>query len=59
MFPNTANIELITVGLPCITPPLITSANAMPIGVQLVGEVEADDKLFGVAKWLDVYLGQK
>jgi len=27
--------------------------------VQLVGGAEADDKLFGVAKWLDGYLGQK
>ncbi|MGB0233480.1 MAG: amidase, partial [Candidatus Puniceispirillaceae bacterium] len=46
-------------GLPCVTLPLIASAHAMPIGVQLVGGAEADDKLFGVAKWLDGYLGQK
>ena len=46
-------------GLPCVTLPLMTSANAMPIGVQLVGGAEADDNLFGVAKWLHRYLGQK
>ena len=46
-------------GLPCVTLPLMTSANAMPIGVQLVGNVERDDKLFGAAKWLCHYLGQK
>ena len=47
------------VGLPCVTLPLITSAHAMPIGVQLVGGNEADDKLFAVAKWLNGYLDQK
>ena len=46
-------------GLPCVTLPLIASAHAMPIGVQLVGGAEADDKLFGVAKWLDGFLNQQ
>ena len=46
-------------GLPCVTLPLLRSAHAMPIGVQLVGAAEADDKLFGAAAWLNGYLGQK
>ena len=46
-------------GLPCVTLPLMKSVHAMPIGVQLVGGAEADDKLLGVAKWLHLYLDQK
>jgi Asp-tRNA(Asn)/Glu-tRNA(Gln) amidotransferase A subunit family amidase len=46
-------------GLPCVTLPLIMSAHAMPIGVQLVGGTELDEKLLGVAKWLQGYLSRK
>ena len=59
MFPNTANIELITAGLPGVTLTLMTSVNAMPIWVQSFGSAEAADKLFGVVNWLRGYLGQK
>jgi Asp-tRNA(Asn)/Glu-tRNA(Gln) amidotransferase A subunit family amidase len=31
----------------------------MPIGVQLVGGTELDEKLLGVAKWLQGYLSRK
>ena len=33
-------------GLPCISMPLLTSANDLPIGVQLVGALRRDDRLF-------------
>ena len=39
-------------GFPCLTIPALVSRNDMPIGVQLIGKRECDDKLLGVGSWL-------
>lgn len=39
-------------GLPCLTVPLLVGDNGMPIGVQLIGAAEEDDRLFRSAAWV-------
>ncbi len=39
-------------GLPCLNLPILVGSNEMPIGVQLIGAVEEDDRLFRTANWL-------
>ena len=39
-------------GFPCLTIPALVSKNNMPIGVQLIGKPECDDKLLGIGVWL-------
>jgi len=39
-------------GMPAITLPLLTGANGMPIGVQLVGKRNDDGRLLRTARWL-------
>lgn len=39
-------------GLPCLTVPVLMSKNEMPIGVQLVGGAEEDDRLLRTGSWL-------
>ena len=39
-------------GLPSLTLPLLVGENGLPIGVQLVGGVEEDDRLFRTAAWM-------
>ena len=39
-------------GMPCITLPLLESANGLPIGVQLVGPRDGDASLLRTARWL-------
>ncbi len=39
-------------GLPCLTLPLLTGDGGLPIGVQLVGGLEEDDRLCRTAQWL-------
>ena len=39
-------------GMPCITLPLLESANGLPIGVQLVGPRGGDARLLRTARWL-------
>lgn len=39
-------------GLPCINLPLLTGDNDMPIGVQLVGAANEDDRLLRTTRWL-------
>jgi Asp-tRNA(Asn)/Glu-tRNA(Gln) amidotransferase A subunit family amidase len=39
-------------GLPCLTLPLLVSENNLPIGVQIVGAQEEDDRLMRTAAWL-------
>ena len=36
---------------PCITLPAFTGPNGLPVGVQLVGPVDADDRLIQLASW--------
>ncbi len=39
-------------GLPCLTIPLLVGENGLPIGVQLIGGVEEDDRLLRTATWV-------
>lgn len=39
-------------GLPAVTMPLLFGANGLPIGVQLIGAREADDRLMQTARWM-------
>ena len=39
-------------GLPCLTLPLLVGENELPIGVQLIGAAEEDDRLLRTASWL-------
>ena len=39
-------------GLPCLTMPLLVGDNGLPIGVQLIGAAEQDDRLLRTATWL-------
>jgi len=39
-------------GLPCVTLPLLVGADDLPIGVQLIGAAEEDDRLLRTAAWM-------
>lgn len=39
-------------GLPCVTLPLLVGGTELPIGVQLIGPVDRDDRLLRTARWL-------
>lgn len=39
-------------GLPCINLPLLVGRNGLPIGAQLVGAYEEDDRLLRTANWI-------
>ena len=39
-------------GLPCVTLPLLTTEAGLPMGVQLVGGPEEDDRLLRTANWM-------
>jgi len=39
-------------GLPCLSLPVMTGELGLPMGLQLVGSAEGDDKLFRTANWL-------
>lgn len=43
-------------GLPCVTLPLLVGENDLPIGIQLIGPVEKDDRLLRTAHWLQHHL---
>lgn len=45
-------------GLPCVTLPLLVGDTGLPIGVQLIGPVEKDDRLLRTAHWLQNHLAQ-
>lgn len=45
-------------GLPCLSLPILTGKDDMPIGVQLVGSREQDDRLFRTSRWLIKFLSQ-
>ena len=39
-------------GLPCLSLPWLSGEGGLPLGVQLIGSVEEDDRLFRTAAWL-------
>lgn len=39
-------------GLPTLNLPLLVGANGLPIGVQLIGSIEEDDRLLRTANWM-------
>ena len=39
-------------GLPCLNLPLLAGDHELPIGIQLVGAHQEDDRLFRSARWL-------
>jgi len=39
-------------GLPALTLPLLVGENGLPVGVQLIGGVEEDDRLLRTANWM-------
>ncbi|WP_417408214.1 amidase [Hoeflea sp.] len=43
-------------GLPCVTLPLLVGETGLPIGVQLIGAAEKDDRLLRTARWLQTTL---
>ncbi len=45
-------------GVPAVTLPLLTGANGMPVGVQLIGPRNNDGRLLRTARWLVRNLGE-
>ncbi len=45
-------------GLPCVTLPLLEGGSGLPLGVQLVGGIEEDDRLCRTAKWMLSFLSE-
>jgi Asp-tRNA(Asn)/Glu-tRNA(Gln) amidotransferase A subunit family amidase len=43
--------------VPCVTLPAGTGPKGLPLGVQLVGQRFADEKLLDVAAWVEMQLG--
>ncbi len=43
-------------GLPCVTLPLLAGEKGLPVGVQLIGPAEKDDRLLRTARWLQQHL---
>ncbi|MGI9407362.1 MAG: amidase [Hyphomicrobiaceae bacterium] len=43
-------------GLPCVSLPLMSGQNGLPIGVQLIGSSEHDDRLLRTANWMQNHL---
>jgi Asp-tRNA(Asn)/Glu-tRNA(Gln) amidotransferase A subunit family amidase len=39
-----------------VTLPLLVGENGLPIGVQLIGPIEKDDRLLRTAHWLQQHL---
>ncbi|MEM1006823.1 MAG: amidase [Pseudomonadota bacterium] len=39
-------------GLPCLTMPLLVGPHDLPVGVQLIGAIEQDDRLLRTASWV-------
>ena len=46
-------------GLPSLSMPLMTGAQGLPIGAQLVAGIEEDDRLCRTANWLVNYLSEE
>lgn len=45
-------------GLPCLTLPLLVGSKGMPVGVQLIGAAEEDDRLMRTAAWMQRSLAE-
>ncbi len=45
-------------GLPCVSLPLLVGENGLPIGVQLIGPAEKDDRLLRTARWVQMHLAE-
>lgn len=45
-------------GLPSLSLPLLVGNNGLPVGVQLIGGIEADDRLFRTAAWVQRTLAE-
>lgn len=43
-------------GLPCVTLPLLVGETGLPIGVQLIGAANKDDRLLRTAHWLQKHI---
>ena len=54
--PNTGDPIFCTLwtlaGLPCVTLPLLVGDTGLPIGVQLIGPAEKDNRLLRTARWV-------
>jgi Asp-tRNA(Asn)/Glu-tRNA(Gln) amidotransferase A subunit family amidase len=37
---------------PCVTVPAFTGPNGMPVGLQIVGPIGADDRIIGLSQWV-------
>ena len=46
-------------GLPCLSMPLLVGEGGLPIGVQLIGGVEEDDRLLRTASWMQRALSEQ
>ncbi len=44
-------------GLPTLTMPVLVGENGLPIGIQLIGAIEEDDRLMRTAAWVQRALG--
>ena len=51
--PPTFQVPWHLLGMPALTLPLFEGAAGMPIGLQLVGHVRDDDRLFAAARWVE------
>jgi len=45
-------------GLPCVSLPLLVGETGLPIGVQLIGPAEKDNRLLRTARWLQTQLAE-
>ncbi len=45
-------------GLPCISMPMLVGEHGLPIGIQMVGASEQDDRLFRTSRWLLEHLAE-
>lgn len=45
-------------GLPCVSLPLLVGETGLPIGLQLIGPAEKDDRLLRTARWLQQHLAE-
>lgn len=49
--PTTFNVATSVLGAPAVTVPLL-AIETMPVGIQVIGQRNADEKITGIARWL-------